>query len=225
VREFCRVIVLGGFTLCLALEGALGACAAEGPKGQGEIFQSLSLGSRKEPIHIDADVLEVDYKGSTIVYRGSVNLRQGDVTLTSDRLTITYDPEAVKRASDSTPKQRGGGENGAARIREVVAEGTVRIRQHDRLAEGGRAVFDQAKQTIVLSDGAVLHDGPNQVTGERVVVYLQEERSVVESGAKSRVQGVFFPGKQEGEDGHDAAGGREQTARSEAAKSQSPAPR
>jgi len=68
----------------------------------------------------------------------------------------------------------------------VVAEGQVRIHKGDRLAEGRRAVFDQAKQTIVLSDGAVLHEGPNQVAGDRIVVYLQEERSVVESGSNSR---------------------------------------
>ena len=39
--------------------------------------------------------------------------------------------------------------------------------------------------TFTLSEGAVLHDGPNQVAGERVIVYLKEERSVVESGSSA----------------------------------------
>ena len=86
----------------------------------------------------------------------------------------------------------------ADRIKEIIAEGNVRIRQGTRLAEGRRAVFDQAKQTVVLSDGAVLHDGPNQVAGERVIVYLQEERSVVESGSNTRVKAVLYPGKEDG---------------------------
>jgi lipopolysaccharide export system protein LptA len=49
----------------------------------------------------------------------------------------------------------------------------------------------------VLSDNAVLHDGPNQVAGERVIVYLQEERSVVESGSNTRVKAVLYPGNKD----------------------------
>lgn len=166
------------------------------------LFQGLSLGSSKGPVQIDSDSLELDYKDSLVTYRGHVQVTQGDITLNSDRLSIRYDPAAVRRADqnpssaptpgDSASKQPAVAK-GAERIKEIVAEGNVRIRQGTRLAEGRRAVFDQAKQTVVLSDGAVLHDGPNHVAGERVVVYLQEERSVVEGGSSSRVKAVLYP--------------------------------
>jgi lipopolysaccharide export system protein LptA len=223
VRALSRSVAAGALVLCVAPWGAPAVSAAGRESGQDDVFQSLSLGSRKDPIQINADALELDYKSSTITYHGSVQLTQGDVTLTSDRLTISYDPEAVKRGTASASARPREGTNDAARIREVVAEGNVRIRQRERLAEGGRAVFDQATQTIVLSNGAVLHDGPNKVTGERVVVYLQEERSVVESGSGSRVQAVLFPGKQEG--AHGVAGAPEQTARGEEAKPPPSSPR
>lgn len=168
----------------------------------GGLFQSLSLGSGKGPVQIDSDGLELDYKTSNITYRGHVQVTQGDVTLNSDTLSIRYDPRAVKRTTDSgaagaRPEPAGAKSPGADadRIKEIVAEGNVRIRQGTKLAEGRRAVFDQAKQTFTLSDGAVLHDGPNQVAGERVIVYLKEERSVVESGSKTRVKAVLYPGK------------------------------
>jgi len=178
-----------------------------------DFFQGLSLGSNKEPIHINSDALELDYKGSVLTYSGNVKVTQGDVTLTSDRLAITYDRQAVQRSPSTSPTPRpatvatastvatapspapspralGGG---ADKIKEVIAEGHVRIQRGDRIAEGKRAVFDQAKQTITLSDGAVLHEGANQVAGERIIVYLQEQRSVVESGSNSRVSAVFYP--------------------------------
>ncbi len=170
----------------------------------GGLFQSLSLGSGKGPVVIDSDALELDYKSSNIVYRGHVHVVQGDVTLTSDTLSISYDPRAVKQTTDAgaaptqTPTSGGGA---ADKIKEIVAEGNVRIRQGTKLAEGKRAVFDQAKQTFTLSDGAVLHDGPNQVAGERVIVYLKEERSVVEGGSNSRVKAVLYPGKEDAEAG------------------------
>jgi lipopolysaccharide export system protein LptA len=203
--------------LTVLTAGTIARAAEEAPAGgrptdQTDIFQSLSLGSRKEPIQINSDSLELDYKGSTLTYRGNVQVTQGDVTLTSDQLSISYDREAARRsgkaAAAAVPDQGGAatgvlpGRGDADKIKEVVAEGNVRIRKGTRLAEGRRAVFDQAKQTIVLSDGAVLHEGPNQVAGERIVVYLQEERSVVESGANSRVKAVFYPGSED----HTAAG-------------------
>jgi lipopolysaccharide export system protein LptA len=180
-----------------ALSWAEDAKPTAPPAQPNALFQSLSLGSGKGPVRIDADFLELDYKSSNVSYRGHVQVTQGDITVTSDRLSITYDPAAVrssdKPADTSAKKATPGG--GADRIKEIVAEGNVRIRQGTRLAEGRRAVFDQAKQTVVLSDGAVLHDGPNQVAGERVIVYLQEERSVVEGGSNSRVTAVLYPGK------------------------------
>ena len=131
-----------------------------------------------------------------MTYRGHVQVTQGDVTLNSDRLSISYDPQAVKqdRTAPAPAKTAAPGAD-ADRIKEIIAEGNVRIRQGTKLAEGRRAVFDQAKQTFTLSDGAVLHDGPNQVAGERVIVYLKEERSVVESGSNSRVKAVLYPSK------------------------------
>ena len=46
----------------------------------------------------------------------------------------------------------------------------------------------------MLSQNAVVHDGPNEVSGDRIVVYLDEERSVVEGGG-GRVKAVLFPSK------------------------------
>jgi lipopolysaccharide export system protein LptA len=183
-----------------ATEKANPAAAAAQP---GSLFQSLSLGSGKGPVRIDSDSLELDYKTSNITYRGHVEVTQGDVTLNSDRLSITYDPAAVKRDNTGEPAApkpaRKTGGTDADRIKQIIAEGNVRIRQGTRLAEGRRAVFDQAKQTVTLSDGAVLHEGPNQVAGERVIVYLKEERSVVESGSNTRVKAVLYPGKDDKE--------------------------
>jgi len=188
------------------------ALAAPRPADQNDLFQSLALGSGKEPIRINSDTLELDYKGSTLTYRGNVQVTQGDVTLNSDSLAITFDrgeKKPAKRDGAAKPDEEGAeasaagavpGRGDADRIKEVIAEGRVKIRKGERLAEGRRAVFDQQKQTIVLSDGAILHEGPNKVAGDRIVVYLQEERSVVEGGSKSRVQAVFYPGSSAGAD-------------------------
>jgi lipopolysaccharide export system protein LptA len=100
------------------------------------------------------------------------------MTLQSRTLTVALDDHAETR------------------LKEVIAEGDVRLSKGTRWATAGRAVFDQARRMVVLSQDAVLHDGPNQVSGERVVVYLDEERSVVEGGS-GRVKAVLFPPQDE----------------------------
>lgn len=140
---------------------------------------ALSFTSSREPISVSADALEFDYRTRVLTYKGGVEVTQGDMKLQSETLRVALDDHA---------------ENG---VKEVVADGQVRVSKGTRWATGGRAVFDQAQHTVVLSQDAVVHDGPNQVSGDRVVVYLDQERSVVEGG-NGRVKAVLFPSKEAG---------------------------
>ncbi|MBI4516520.1 MAG: hypothetical protein HY699_11980 [Deltaproteobacteria bacterium] len=140
------------------------------------LLGDFSLGSSRAPIRISADMLEFDYKRRVVVYRGGVEVTQGDLMLRSTTLTVRFDERAPERE----------------KLKEIVAEGEVRIGKGTRFATGGRAVFDQAARTVVLSQDAVLHDGENRVAGQRVVVFLDEGRSVVEGGDE-RVHAVLAP--------------------------------
>jgi len=171
-----------------ALAAAAGGAWGREPGGGG-LARSLS---GKEPITITADRLEYDYRRNVVVYRGGVEVTQGPTRLRSDTITITL-AQGSGPGGRGAPPGAGGAEPAAAtRVQEIVASGSVRIDQGARWATGGRAVFDQDRRTIVLLEDPVLHDGPNEVQGERVVVYLDEERSVVEGGRK-RVKAVLYP--------------------------------
>jgi lipopolysaccharide export system protein LptA len=132
------------------------------------------LTSQQGPVTITARELEFDYRNRQLTYRGDVTVSQGDLTLQSNSLQLKLDREIPEK------------------VHEIIAEGHVRVTKGDRLATGGRAVFDQDARTVVLSDQATLREGANEVSGERVVVYLDEQRSVVEGGER-RVRAVLFP--------------------------------
>ena len=143
----------------------------------------LSFASKShEPVFVNSDALEFNYQTRVLVYKGNVLATQGDMKLQSNTLTVTLD------------------EQNDNKIKEVVADGAVHLSKGDRWATGGHAVFDQIKRTAVLTKDPVLHDGPNSVSGERVVVYLDEDRSVVEGG-NQRVKAVLFPPKDSGTPG------------------------
>lgn len=163
---------------------------AAGPAGQVDgLLGGFALGGERGPVRIDADRMEFDYKTMVLTYRGTVTVTQADLKLRSDTLRVTLDRENPDKP------------------REVVAEGSVQIDKGARRATGGRAVFDNAARTVTLSEQARLQDGPNEVAGERVVVYLDEERSVVEGG-QDRVRAVLYPSATKQPDGEPAADGQ-----------------
>jgi lipopolysaccharide export system protein LptA len=170
-----------------------------------KLFDAGQLGNRKEPIIVTADTLEYDYKKNVVVYRGRVQAEQGAVKLSSDTLTVTFaQAKDAKDAKDTAGAPAKAADRGTAvdvpgqggqQLQEIVALGNVRIDSGTRWAVGGRAVFDQTQRTLVLTESPVLHDGSNEVIGDRVVVYLDEDRSIVEGGRK-RVKAVLYPDKQ-----------------------------
>lgn len=173
---------------CVA--AALAALAAAEPARENAAPLAVPGLRQDQPITVSSHTLEYDYKANVVVYRGDVRAAQGDVHLRSDVLTIRLLDAARPSDDGDAAKERTLG--GRVQLREVEATGGVRIDQGERWATGGRAVFDQQKRTLVLSENPVLHDGPNQIAGDRVIVYLDENRSVVEGGDK-RVKAVLFP--------------------------------
>jgi lipopolysaccharide export system protein LptA len=131
---------------------------------------------------------------------------QGDVTMKSDLLTVFYEDSAPAASTPQTKteEQEKAGEtpktnNTKQRLKEIIAEGHVDITSGDRRATGKKAVFNEAQRTVVLSGDAVVIEGGNQVTGERVTVYLDEKRSVVEGGEGNRRAEMVLIPEQEGE--------------------------
>jgi len=182
------MLLVGAVLLAQSHAVAIGATEGASALSGDGLLARFALTADRGPVTITSESLEFEYRSGVLTYRGQVEVQQGDVVLRSDLLRLTLDLEDPGHP------------------REVVAEGNVRISKGERVATGGRAVFDQAAQTITLSDAAVLRDGPNEVSGERVVVYLEEERSVVEGG-DTRVRAKLFP-PSSGDDGAVLRGGK-----------------
>ena len=168
------------------------AVSKQGKKTPNSSFaDSLSLTSRHEPIHISSRELEFRYEEKRVLYRGDVVAVQGDVTMKSDLLTVTYeDAPATAGAVAKTEKPEQPEETSKAaskqKIKEIIAEGRVDITSGDRRATGKKAVFNELQRTVVLTGDAHVQELGNWVSGERVTVYLDEKRSIVEGGGGDR---------------------------------------
>ena len=162
------------------------ANAAESP------FGGFAGKSNHAPINIVSDQLNLDYKNNVIVFTGHVHAVQADSKLISDTMRVLYGKDFHQ-------------------VRQVFADGNVRMSQDQRWATGDHAVLDEALHTVVLTGNPVVHDGSNQVAGSKITVFLQTGQSEVE-----QPKVVIFPGGTKSQDnGGGAAGGgakSEQTA-------------
>ena len=130
--------------------------------------------SKQNPIVVTADWMEADRQKNTIVYKGQVVAVQKDMTMRGDKLTAMFDASAKQ-------------------MKQAVVEGkTVQIVQGDKTATGTKAVFDGAAQTITMTGNPVVRQGNSEVSGERIIFYMAEDRAIAEGGASQRVKATIF---------------------------------
>lgn len=141
-----------------------------GKAGQGEI------GNSGQPLRISSQQLEADNKQLVITFTGNVVAKQGEMTIYTDVARVYYE------------KKEEGNE-----VREIVATGNVKIQEKDRLATCQKAVFTNAEQKIVLTGQPKVWQGKDMVSGEKIVLLLEEDKSLVESGPDHRVEVILYP--------------------------------
>jgi lipopolysaccharide export system protein LptA len=105
---------------------------------------------------------------------------QGDAVLKTQRLVVYYDGSAA------------GGVN--QRIARLEASGRVLIASKDQKATGQNASFDMNRQMMVMTGKeVVLSQGPNVVTGNRLVVNLKTGQADLEAPKDGRVRVLIQP--------------------------------
>jgi lipopolysaccharide export system protein LptA len=144
---------------------------------------------REQPIQIVSDRLEAYHEKRMVVFTGNAVATQGQRTIRSDRLTLYY-KEDKKTAGRSKAETEGPGN-----LDKVEAKGHVTITEGDRIVTGEEAVFDQEAQKITMTGNAVMQEGANIIRGDRIIVFLYENRGVVDSAENKRVTATIYPGE------------------------------
>lgn len=171
-RYFVKVAGVGLGIALLIAQNSLAATAgkADNKKSASSAFEF----NKKDPIYITSDWMEVDQNKNTITYKGRVVTVQGDMTMRSESLTAYYDP-ALKQ------------------MKQIIALGKVNATQGDRVATGERAVFDEPSKTVTLTGSPVMRQGNNQVSGVKIVYYIEQDKAIAEGDGKTRVAVTIFP--------------------------------
>ncbi len=169
------------FLLVIFLFGLLLPCSA----GSETLKEKFVKGEPKEMV-IKSNKLEVDDNREVVIFTGNVNAKREDFVITCQKLVVFYKSPPGKKGSDE----------GKTEVDKIVATGTVNIHH----AQGGaataeKAVYYQRDEKVVLTENPVVKRGSDFVQGDRITMYLKENRSVVESSGDRTVKAVIFPRK------------------------------
>ena len=177
--------------ICLALLMTLWL----GNDARGE-DKNKTVMDRKQPIQIVSDRLDAYHEKHMIVFTGNAVATQGKRTIRADRLTLYYRDDKDK---DKKTEERGKSEmEGVGGLDRVEAKGNVTITEDNRIVTGDEAIFEQDAQKVTMTGNAVMHEGANIIRGERIVVFLNENRGMVDSSDTKRVTATIYPEETKG---------------------------
>jgi len=134
----------------------------------------------KLPINIESDLMEAVDKSGIVIFTGHVKATRGDLAIHSDKLEVFYEKRKQKGETKKT-------------VKKIVATGHVYITQDKRIGIGEQAIYDKPAERITITGAAQVLEGPNKVSGERIIFFINEDRSVVEGSNKTKVEAVVYP--------------------------------
>jgi len=126
------------------------------------------------PVEVSSDSLSVNSEDGTAEFVGSVIASQGTLKLGADRLLIDY--------ADT-------GEDGSGQISVMQAFGNVTLTNGGEAAEAQTAVYDVDAGIVTLTGDALLTQGQNAISGEKVLIDLNSG----EANFEGRVRTIFQP--------------------------------
>jgi lipopolysaccharide export system protein LptA len=149
---------------------------------------------KNQPIQIVSDRLDAYNETKNVIFSGNAVATQGDKVIKADRLIIHYKDNPEKQKKQEI---KGMGETGD--LDQVEAVGHVIITQTGRVVTGDHAIFYQDSQKVVMTGNAVMREGKNVIVGHRIIVFLDEDRGVVESDQNKRVTATIYPSEKKQE--------------------------
>jgi lipopolysaccharide export system protein LptA len=137
-----------------------------------------------KPLIINSKALEVDNKLKVVTFTGDVDAKVDEFSISCQKMLVSY---------ENSPTQKNTGDI-ATRIDKIVATGDVRIvRAQGGIATAEKAVYYQRDEKMVLTGSPVVKRGDDFVQGDRITIFLRENRSVVESSKDNKVRAIIFP--------------------------------
>jgi lipopolysaccharide export system protein LptA len=142
----------------------------------------------EEPLEITSNKMEAFHEKNLVIFSGNACVTKGNTLLKADRIFLYYKKEADRKNKVGVVDIGGSGE-----LDRVEAKGHVVLTQNNRTAFGEEAFYWKDSNKIILTGNALLKEGKNSIRGDRVIIFLNEDRGIVESDSQKQVKAIIYP--------------------------------
>ena len=145
------------------------------------------------PTRITSEKMEVDNKKNVIIFTGKVIVTKGRVEIRADRLVLHPDNKDIK-TDNSLEKSN---LLGTGKMEKIIATGNVLLNQdRKKFATGDKLNFNDKSRIAILTGNAKAWEGKNQVIGDKIIMYLNEDKTIVHGAKHRRVHVTLHPKSQ-----------------------------
>ncbi len=150
--------------------------------------QAADKQAADKPLHVTADKMIAHKDTSMVEFVGNVKATREDAIIFADSIKIFIHSAQTKKEGQTDLKQ-------------IIATGNVEYTAGERKAFADKAVYTTQDEILILTGkSARLITGKSNVTGKKITLFRNEDRAIVESDGKTRVQAVFNPEDQKPKD-------------------------
>jgi lipopolysaccharide transport protein LptA len=135
----------------------------------------------EKPLHVVSDKMVAQKDTSMIEFIGNVKATREDSIILADSIKIFIHTAETKI-------------EGKTDLKKIIATGNVEYTAGERKVFADKAVYTTADEILILTGKACkLITGKSHVTGNKITLFRNDDRAIVESDGKTRVQAIFNP--------------------------------
>ena len=145
-----------------------------------------------QPIEIESDAEELDWRAGVLIFRGNVIIQQGTLRINAERLDVVSEDD----------EEIGEGEvliatGSPATYQQEVEPGVIVE------ASANEIRYDSRVRVLTLSGDAQMRQSGNQVSANRIIYYADEQRVTAErdEDSEERVRTILQPRQNNGNNG------------------------
>ncbi len=143
---------------------------------------NIKIEEQKAPLHVISDKMIATKDKSMIEFIGNVKATRLDSIVLADSLKVYFNGSSSNNNSSEN------------NVKKIVATGSVEYTMEDRKAYSDMAVYTTADEILILTGKSPkLVTGKNFVTGKKITLYRLQDKVIVESDGKKRVEAMFNP--------------------------------
>ena len=127
-------------------------------------------------LSISSSKMTLNNQMNTIVFEGDVIIEQETMTLKADVVDVVFEPVSE---SENSPLE---GVERKRSLSTITASGDIKFIHGDRTVYANRVVYFKKDEVMVFTGSPNIREGLDKLKGEKITVYILEDRVVVEGG-------------------------------------------